>query len=139
MVIAQGLFMYCINYLLVYYASGMITSGLIAVVFSLIVLTNALFERLFFGTPLEPRLVIASAFGMAGIALIFWPEISELSLRDKSVAGLLIGQTALAAPLGLDLLPLGPGADPDIFAGLGNVTYTAATDTLVVSSRNGTL
>ena len=56
-----------------------------------------------------------------------------------AVAGLLIGQTALAAPLGLDLLPLGPGSDPDIFAGLGNVTYTAATDSLVVSAQPQTI
>ena len=48
------------------------------------------------------------------------------------VASLFFGQAALAIPLGLDLLPTGAGADPDIFSGFGNVTYTAATDTLVV-------
>ena len=41
MVIVQGIFLFSCNYFLVYYASALITSGLIAVVFSLIVLTNA--------------------------------------------------------------------------------------------------
>ena len=90
MVVVQGVFLFSCNYFLVYYASALITSGLIAVVFSLIVLTNGAFERIFFGTLLEARLVVASIFGMAGIALIFWPEISELSLQDKSVVGLLL-------------------------------------------------
>ena len=79
---------YSTNYFLVYYATEIITSGLIAVVFSLIVLCNAAFERIFFGTPLEKRLVVASVFGMGGIALIFWPEVSDLNLRDNSVLGL---------------------------------------------------
>ena len=51
------------------------------------------------------------------------------------VSGLLMGQPALATPLGLDLLPLGPEADPDIFADFGSVTYTAATDALVITLR----
>lgn len=51
------------------------------------------------------------------------------------VLGLVMGQAALAAPLGLDLLPLGPGADPDTFLDFGSVTYTAATDALVITLR----
>ena len=101
MVIVQGIFLFSTNYFLVYYASEMITSGLIAVVFSLIVLCNAAFERIFFGTPLESRLIVASIFGMAGIALIFWPEIEILSLADKSVLGLVLAATSvLIASLG---------------------------------------
>ncbi len=101
MVIVQGIFLFSCNYFLVYYASAMITSGLIAVVFSLIVLANAAFERLFFGTPLETRLIVASLFGMLGIALIFWPEVTVLNLQDKSVVGLLLAAlSVLIASLG---------------------------------------
>ena len=56
MVLVQGTFLFCINYLLVYYATLRITSGLIAVLFSTILLFNALLERLFFGTRIDWRL-----------------------------------------------------------------------------------
>ncbi|MBT8078803.1 MAG: DMT family transporter [Gammaproteobacteria bacterium] len=95
MVVVQGIFLFSGNYFLVYYASELITSGLIAVVFSLIVLANGAFERIFFGTPLEMRLVVAAGFGMVGIGLIFWPEISVLSLADQSVAGLLLAAASV--------------------------------------------
>lgn len=88
MVVLQGSILFSANYFFVYYATGYVTSGLIAVLFSLIVMSNAFFERLFFKTPLEPRLVVAAVIGMAGIALMFWPEVSELSLADDTVLGL---------------------------------------------------
>lgn len=90
MVILQGLLLFSINYFFVYYGTAHVTSGLVAVTFSSIVVCNAFFERVFFRTPLETRLLIASLFGMLGIALIFWPEINALSLRDRTVFGLLM-------------------------------------------------
>ena len=50
------------------------------------------------------------------------------------VSSLFLGQNALATPLGLDLLPLGPTADPDIFSGAGTVSYSAGSDLLVVTA-----
>ena len=90
MVILQGLFLFSINYFPIYYATGYITTGLIAVTFSLIVAINAFFERVFFGVQLEGRLLIASLIGIVGIAFIFWPEVTTLSLRDRSIYGLLL-------------------------------------------------
>ncbi|MFQ6005781.1 MAG: DMT family transporter [Woeseia sp.] len=90
MVIVQGLLLFSINYFFAYYGTAHITSGLVAVIFSSIVICNAFFERVFFHTPLEGRLLIASFFGMLGIALIFWPEISALNLRDRTVFGLVM-------------------------------------------------
>ena len=90
MIILQGLFLFSINYFPIYYATGYITTGLIAVTFSLIVAINAFFERVFFGVPLEGRLLIASLIGIVGIAFIFWPEVTTLSLRDRSIYGLLL-------------------------------------------------
>ena len=90
MVIAQGLLLFCINYFFVYYGTAYVTSGLVAVVFSSIVVCNAFFERVFFRTPLEGRLLVASSLGILGIALIFWPEVSMLSLQDQTVFGVLM-------------------------------------------------
>ena len=90
MVILQGLLLFSINYFFVYYGTGYIATGLVAVTFSLIVVSNAFFEWVFFRAPLEGRLMIASLLGVLGIAFIFWPEVTTLSLQDRSVYGLLL-------------------------------------------------
>lgn len=90
MVILQGLLLFSVNYFFVYYGTAYITTGLVAVTFSLIVVFNAIFERIFFGTLLEGRLLIASLFGVLGIALIFWPEVTMLSLEDTTIYGMLL-------------------------------------------------
>lgn len=86
-VLIQGTLLFSLNYFLVYYGTAYITTGLVAVVFSTVVLFNAMFSRLFFGTPLETRVLIAAIIGFTGIALIFWPEVSVVSLADDTVIG----------------------------------------------------
>jgi drug/metabolite transporter (DMT)-like permease len=90
MVIVQGFLLFSINYFFVYYGTTYITSGLVAVTFTLIVVCNAFFERVFFRTPLEGRLLVASFLGLLGIGSIFWPEVSALSLQDRTILGLLL-------------------------------------------------
>ena len=90
MVIVQGIFLFSINYFFVYRGANYITTGLIAVVFSLIVLFNAYLERIFFNTPVDSRFLLASALGLVGIALVFWPEVSTFSLKDRTVVGVLL-------------------------------------------------
>src|SRR6266850_5345662 len=48
----QGCLLFGVNYLCVYLAEGEITSGLVAVAFSLLVVLNIIGSRVFFGTPL---------------------------------------------------------------------------------------
>lgn len=89
-VILQGTLLFCLNYFLMYYATSRITTGLIAVLFSSIILFNAVFERLFFKTMIDRRLLIAGILGLCGIAMIFWPEVAMISLEDKTVVGILL-------------------------------------------------
>ena len=95
MIVLQGLLLFSGNYFLVYYATGYITSGLIAVVFSALVLVNTVNERLFFKTPIDRSIIIAAALGLAGIALIFWPEIGRLSLSDNTMIGIVCALLSL--------------------------------------------
>jgi drug/metabolite transporter (DMT)-like permease len=90
MVIVQGLLLFSINYFFVYYGTSYITSGLVAVTFTLIVVCNSFLEWIFFRVPLEGRLFVAAVVGMLGIALIFWPEVTLFSLQDSSIYGLLM-------------------------------------------------
>ena len=102
-VIITGTLMFCANYLFTYYAINYVSSGLVAVAFSLMVVTNALFEKLFYGTPFESRLLYASILGVIGISCIFWPEIAALKLSDRAVTGIVLTLIAV------------------IFASLGNM------------------
>ena len=86
MVVVQGVVLFSINYLLVYYGTNFITTGLVAVVFSLIVLSNAFFDRMFFGTPLESRLLLASIMGISGnLKTMALPELLPDWLRRQFV------------------------------------------------------
>jgi drug/metabolite transporter (DMT)-like permease len=74
----MGVLQYGINYVLVYVSEGSLTSGLVAVIFVLIVAWNLAGARLFFGRPLPPAVVAGAALGMAGVTLVFWPEVARV-------------------------------------------------------------
>ncbi len=65
---------FCGNFNFVYRAEGYITSGLVAVVFAMLLVPNALFGRIFLGQRLGRQLLIGSAAAMAGVALLFLHE-----------------------------------------------------------------
>jgi drug/metabolite transporter (DMT)-like permease len=56
---------------------------------------NAFFERIFFGRPLERRLIIASILGIIGVACMFWPEVQSFGLQDESVYGIFLSVIAV--------------------------------------------
>jgi len=86
----QGLFLFSANYAVFYIATGIVTTGLIAVVFSTIVGWNILLGRIFFNTPVTPQMVLGALSGIGGLALVFWPEVSNLDLRDEGAYGLFL-------------------------------------------------
>ena len=101
LVFLQGALLFCINYFFVYYGTAHLTSGVVAVLFSSILILNAIFERLFFNRMIDARFWLAAAIGIGGIALIFSTEISELSFDDRSVhGGMLVLCGTLIASLG---------------------------------------
>ena len=71
----QGLLLFGINYLCVYLAETHITSGLVAVAFSLLVVLNIVGSRIAFGTPIHPAVALGAGLGIAGVVLVFLPEI----------------------------------------------------------------
>ncbi len=95
----QGTCLFSTNYLFVYLGSQYLTTGLVAVVFSLVVVFNILGGRILFRTPFRPAVLAGAALGLTGIALVFWPEIRAFDpSRDSTTGALysLIG-TAIAA------------------------------------------
>lgn len=96
-----GLLLFGLNYIATYSAQAYIASALNAVVFSSMMWLNVINTRVFFGTRIEPRMWIGAAIGMAGLGVLFWPDIAEVSLSDRTLlgAGLSLGG-ALVASLG---------------------------------------
>lgn len=72
---AQGLCLFCVNFLCFCYASQWVASGLIAVVFSTATLWNALNARWLFGQKILPNVVGGGVLGLVGLGLLFWPEL----------------------------------------------------------------
>jgi drug/metabolite transporter (DMT)-like permease len=72
---AQGFALFCCNFLCFYYASQYVPSGLVAVVFSTAPLWNAINGRLFLGRTIQAPVVVGTLFGLAGIVLLFLPQM----------------------------------------------------------------
>ena len=89
--LALGLFLFCLNYICVYVGQGYIASALMAIIFSTLSWMNILNARIFFGTRSGWRVILGAISGMAGLCLMFWPSIENISLTDATVIGGLIG------------------------------------------------
>ncbi|MBM5810843.1 MAG: DMT family transporter [Gammaproteobacteria bacterium] len=95
----QGVLLFSVNYWLIYLGSQYLTSGLVAVLFTMLVHLNLVNARIFFGQPVEPRIVVAATAGVLGVALLFLPEILAAA-GDATVlrgAALVLGATFLAS------------------------------------------
>jgi drug/metabolite transporter (DMT)-like permease len=88
MVAAQGLCLFCVNFICFLNASRTVASGLVAVVFSTATLWNALGARLVFKRALTPAIVGGGALGLAGLLLMFWPELARHGASAGTVRGL---------------------------------------------------
>jgi drug/metabolite transporter (DMT)-like permease len=84
----QGILMFGLNYVGVYLAEQVLTSGLVAVIFSLVVSMNAVGMRVFFAKPIRATTIVAAIIGVAGVALVFWPEMRDLSSSPADLRGL---------------------------------------------------
>jgi len=99
-VAAQGACLFGVNLLLVYMAERTISSGVTSVLFTAIVPLNIVGARLFFGTPVSGRTWMGAALGLAGIALVFLPEIESIGSLSASLASLnfaLLGTVSASA------------------------------------------
>ena len=83
-----GLLLFSLNYVMIYYGTLYLTSGLVAVAFSLLGVFNIINSRLFLKQTLNGVVILAAATGIVGLALIFSEEITSFSFDDDGVLGL---------------------------------------------------
>jgi drug/metabolite transporter (DMT)-like permease len=91
---AQGAFMFAPNYVLIYHSERFLTSGLVAVVFSIIVIFNILGTRIFFGQAIRFRMMAGAIAGVGGVALLFWPELARFEGGTLEATGLALAAMA---------------------------------------------
>ena len=84
-----GLGSFGVGYVFVYYAEQHVVSGLVAVGYSASPLLGMLGMRFFFGTPMTRRVAVASVLGIAGIIIVFYPELARLQGSRETAKGAL--------------------------------------------------
>jgi drug/metabolite transporter (DMT)-like permease len=92
----QGVFMYSLSYLCTYHAERHVPSGLVAVGYSVSPLLAGGAAWLLWRQPINARFLMGGALGVAGVALIFWPELGAASQRPSAGWGLVFTFTAVA-------------------------------------------
>lgn len=97
--LVQGAFMYSLSYLCVYHAEQHVPSGLVAVGFSASPLLAGLGARALWKAPMSLRFVAGGGLGVAGVALIFAPELDATAGRPAAALGVLftVGAVVLSA------------------------------------------
>jgi len=84
----QGLFLFSSNYLVFYWATELLTSGIVALLFSTVILMNIINSAIFLGKRVNARVIVGAMFGIAGIASVFWSELSIVESNADSWHGL---------------------------------------------------
>lgn len=84
---ATGLLNFSINYMLVYKATALLPSGLVAVAGSVLSLMNVINARLFLGQPMRPAVLGGGIMGVAGVLLLFTPELEGGALTGGAMVG----------------------------------------------------
>jgi drug/metabolite transporter (DMT)-like permease len=113
-----GLTQFCLNFNLLYRAETYLTSGLVAVLFALLMLPNAVFARIFFGQRVTWRFQAGTVVAISGIALLLLHEARVapaggevgmgIALAVASIVAASLANVMHAAPAGrrLPLLPM---------------------------------
>jgi drug/metabolite transporter (DMT)-like permease len=83
----QGSFMYGVSYVCVYHAERHLVSGLVAVGYSASPLVTGLGAHALFGLRVSARFILGGLLGLAGVALMFWPEFGKAAGSHDAVLG----------------------------------------------------
>lgn len=89
--ILQGALLFSFNFLLFYWGSQYLISGISAVIFATIVAMNIINARIFFKTPFTLKTLLGASLGFMGLLVVFWGEIKMALIGDRHLNELLQG------------------------------------------------
>lgn len=90
-----GLTQFCGNYNFVYRAEMHLTSGIVAVMISLMLVPNAVFARFMLGQPITRRFALGSTIAIAGIGVLLLHEAREASVHGTVILGVVCALVAM--------------------------------------------
>lgn len=105
-----GAAQFTLNFNFVYRAEAHITSGLVAILFALLIVPNTLFARVFLGVRATGRFYLGSAVAMAGIALLFINEYRQAGGGDNVMLGIAFTLCAVLSASAANVLQATPRA-----------------------------
>jgi len=88
--VIQGFTLFGLGYCMSYLATVYVTSGLVAVVYSTILMWNIINLKLFMHQPIEWRAFWGGVLGLSGICIVFWDDLMALT-ATRGVIGLGMG------------------------------------------------
>jgi len=83
-----GLTLFGCNYFFLYSAQQHINSALTSIAFSMIMFFNVVNARIWFKTKITQRTYLGALLGLAGIIVLFWPQINDTELGAETLLGL---------------------------------------------------
>jgi drug/metabolite transporter (DMT)-like permease len=102
-----GVTQFCLNFNLVYRAEVHLTSGLVAVMFALLMLPNALLARAFLGQKVTPRFLAGTAVAVAGIALLLVHEARMAPVGGRVGLGIALTACSILAASAANVMHAG--------------------------------
>ena len=88
----QGFSLFGLGYCMSYLATAYLTSGLVAVVFSTIMMWNIVNLRLFMTQPIDWRAFAGGCIGLIGLCILFWKDLTAFS-TSRELIGLAFALT----------------------------------------------
>jgi drug/metabolite transporter (DMT)-like permease len=82
-----GLLMFSMNYVVVYFGTSQLVSGLVSIIFSLIIPLNIVFYWVFFNNRPTSGLIIGSMLGLGGIIALFFEDIFGVNVSQSVILG----------------------------------------------------
>ena len=134
-----GLFQFSANYNLVYLSELHLTSGIVAVMFSIIILPNSLLAAAFLGQKVTRRFLAGSAIALVGIAMLLAYEARLSPLGGNVPLGIFLGIAAMLAASVANIVQATPPARslPMLSLLAWGMLYGAIFDTLLALAIAG--
>ena len=99
-----GVLQFTMNFQFVYRAEQHLTSGIVAVLFALLMVPNSLMARLFLGQPITRRFLGGSAIALCGIAMLLLHEVRLAPPGGQVGLGIVFTLTGLMCASGANVL-----------------------------------
>lgn len=90
---AQGLCLFGLNYWLIYSSGYYLNTGVVAVIFSSIVIMNVINAAIFLKNNISIKVILGGLIGLFGISVLFTSELQALEFNSNAFLGLILALT----------------------------------------------